>query len=66
VVEHKGALGSVRAEIRLTRASLPTTTNVEDGTIWIERRRRFLSREYDPGERVGRYSYSYLAHLPNE
>lgn len=63
LVERKGEQGSVRAEIRLQRVGLPTTSNLEDGTVWIERRRRFLIRDFDPGERVGEYSYSYIAHL---
>ena len=36
---------------------------IEDGTVWVERRRRFLTREFAPGERVGRYSLSYLTRL---
>jgi hypothetical protein len=42
------------------------TGDGEEGTIWIERRRHFLGREYTPGERVGRYSISYLNRLAHE
>ena len=38
----------------------------EDGVVWIERRRRFLGREYLPGERVGRYTFSYVSKLKHE
>jgi hypothetical protein len=37
-----------------------------DGDVWVERRRRFLTREFNPGERVGRYSLNYLSHLGHE
>lgn len=58
-----GANGSVRAEIPLRRLSRLTYGSEEDGVVWIERRRRFLGREYTPGERVGRYSFSYVSRL---
>ena len=38
----------------------------DDGTIWIERRRTFLTREFFPGERVGRYPLSYVSRLSHE
>lgn len=60
------APASVRAEIRLVRVSRPQTSDVEDGTVWIERRRCFLSRDFLPGERVGQYSLSYLFALRHE
>jgi hypothetical protein len=70
VTKHPGPHGSIRAEIRLQRVvDTPPATlafDGEDGTVWIERRRRFLSREYHPGERVGRYAFSYLARLGHE
>jgi hypothetical protein len=54
-----------RAEILLHR--LPAPTGKEDeATVWIERRFKFLTREYTPGERVGCYSLAYLTHLANE
>jgi hypothetical protein len=43
-----------------------TSANEDDGIVWIERRRRFLTREFFPGERVGRYSVPYLSHLGHE
>ena len=54
-----------RAELRLTRAPNPTARDTRDGTVWVERRRRFLTREFPPGERVGVYSLSYFA-LPHD
>jgi len=66
VKQYSGANASVRAEIRLQRVAHQTSFNEEEGTIWIERRRRFLTREFAPGERVGRYTLSYLSHLGYE
>jgi hypothetical protein len=66
VKPYGGANGSVRAEIRLQRAGRQITNNEEDGTVWIERRHRFLTRDFAPGERVGRYSFLYLSHLGYE
>lgn len=48
------------ASFRLRRLSVEATRNSESGTVWIERRPRFLWRDYGPGERIGRYSISYL------
>ena len=58
--------GSVRAEIRVSRVDRQTTVDDQDGTVWIERRRAFLTREYEPGERVGTYSLSYISRLGHE
>jgi hypothetical protein len=66
VAPHDGANPSVRAEIRLHRLARPSVPDEEDGIVWIERRRRFLTREFSPGERVGRYSFSYLTRLGHE
>jgi hypothetical protein len=66
VAPHSGANASMRAEIFLHRQAGQTNPNGEDGTVWIERRRHFLTREYAPGERVGRYSVAYLTRLPHE
>jgi len=41
VKRYSGANASVRAEIRLQRVAHQTSFNEEDGTVWIERRRRF-------------------------
>jgi hypothetical protein len=57
---HEDPDHAVRAELRLRRLARPATTDVNDGTVWIERRRHFLTREFAPGEQVGRYSLSYL------
>ena len=66
VIPRSGANASMRAEIFLHRLSGQTTPNGEDGTVWVERRRRFLTREFNPGERVGRYSVGYLTRLAHE
>ena len=66
VARHRGVNGSVRAEIALNRLGRQRTPNQEDGTVWVERRRRFLTREFMPGERVGRYSVSYLTRLDHD
>jgi hypothetical protein len=63
---YSGANGSVRAEIPLRRATRQAYGSEDEGTVWIERRRRFLGREYLPGERVGRYSFSYVSRLKYE
>jgi len=61
-----GADPSVRAEMRFTRRTGETLATEEDGTVWIERRRRFLFREFGNGERVGRYSLSYLSRMGHD
>jgi len=66
VARYSGANASIRAEILLHRLAGQPAGDGEDGTIWIERRRHFLGREYTPGERVGRYSISYLNRLAHE
>ena len=63
VAAYGGANASVRAELRLNRLARPSARSEEDGTVWVERRRRFLTREFSPGERVGRYSFSYVTRL---
>jgi len=52
-----------RAELRLSRVTGQLSPEIEDGTVWVERRRRFLTREFAPGERVGRFSLTYLTRL---
>ena len=66
VVPRSAAGGSGRAEIRLQRSEAPENNDQEDGVVWIERRHWFLGREFAPGERVGRYSLSYLSRLGHE
>jgi hypothetical protein len=66
VAAYGGANASVRAEMRLNRLTRQTSREEEDGIVWVERRRRFLSRDFAPGERVGRYTLSYVARLGHE
>jgi hypothetical protein len=65
-MRYSDANASVRAEIILHRLSGQMAQDGEDGTVWIERRRRFLTRAYASDERVGRYSVAYLNRLPHE
>ena len=57
---------SVRAEIRLVRLSEASIRNLEEGVVWIERRPCFLTRRFQSGEIVGRYTINYLNRLRNE
>jgi hypothetical protein len=57
---------SMRAEIPFHRLIGVSQASEDEGAVWIERRRHFLTREYFPGERVGRYSIPYLSHLGHE
>jgi hypothetical protein len=66
VASYEGANGSVRAELRLNRLGFQTTSDEENGTVWIERRRKLLTREYESGERIGSYSFSYITRLGHE
>jgi len=66
VKKYGGVTPSTRAEIRLHRLTRMTVENEGDGDVWLERRRRFLTREFAPGERVGRYSIPYLNRLGHE
>lgn len=66
VARYHGADGSVRAEILVSRVERQSTVDDQDGTVWVERRRAFLTREYEPGERVGTYSLSYVSKLGHE
>jgi hypothetical protein len=52
--------------MRLTRLSQQETVDEENGTVSVERRQKFLTREFQSGEQVGSYSLSYLAQLGNE
>ena len=65
-VARSGGPGSVAyAEFRLTRSTDQSTRDVLNGTVWVERRRRFLMREFTTGERVGVYSLTYFS-LPHD
>jgi hypothetical protein len=66
VKPYDGVTPSVRAEVHFHRLTGNTTATADDGDVWIERRRRFLTREYYPGERVGHYSIPYLSRLGHE
>lgn len=66
VEDHTGPGGSMRAEMRLNRLGGQGAVDEEDGRVWVERRRKFLTREFQLGERVGSYSLSYLTQLGNE
>jgi hypothetical protein len=66
VAPHNGADGSMRAEIRLQQLSAPALEDPEDGVARVERRRWFLTREFAPGECVGRYDLSYLRNIGHE
>jgi len=66
VVSHRAADGSMRAEIQLQRAPAPRNNDPDNGTVWIERRTRFLTREFVPRARIGRYDLSYVNHLGHE
>jgi hypothetical protein len=66
VERYTGANASVRAEMILRRFTGQQTEDPEHGTVWVERRRRFLTREFTPGERVGRYSVAYLNRLGHD
>jgi hypothetical protein len=66
VAAYGGSNASVRAEIRLSRLTRQTTQDADDGIVWIERRQRFLGREFAAGERVGRYTFAYLNRLGRE
>jgi len=52
--------------MRLNRLSRQASVDEEDGTVWIERRRKFLTRDYDSGERIGSYSFSHITRLKHE
>ena len=60
-----GETAPPRAELSLRRLHQQTFSTEEEGTVWVERRQRFLTREFVPGERVGRYFLSYLFRLPH-
>jgi hypothetical protein len=66
VTPHSGPNASMRAEIQLQRAPAPSNEDREDGIVWVERRQRFLSREFAHGERIGRYDVSYVNRLGRE
>ncbi len=66
IAPRKSQPASVRAEIRLVRLSEASVRNLEEGEVWIERRPCFLTRRFEPGEIVGRYTMNYLNRLRHE
>jgi hypothetical protein len=66
VVAYGGADASVRAEMRLSRHGHQSTIDEQDGTVWIERRRKFLNRDFLGGERIASYPLAYITGLPND
>jgi hypothetical protein len=66
VLAYGGADASVRAEMRLTRHSRQTTIDEQDGMVWIERRRTFLGREFQAGERIASYPFAHITGLRHE
>jgi hypothetical protein len=66
VFGYGGASGSVRAEIRLTRNAWERSLDELEGTVWIERRRTFLGREFQSGERVASFPIAYLTTLQHD
>ena len=66
VVAYGGADGSVRAEMRLSRHARPSTIDEQDGTVWIERRRKFLNRDFMGGERIASYPLAHITALPHD
>jgi hypothetical protein len=66
VFAYGGADASVRAEIRLTRHGHQSTIDERDGTVWIERRRTFLTREFEAGERIASYPFAHITGLPRD
>ena len=66
VVAYGGADASKRAELRLTRNGHQSTIDEQDGIVWIERRRKFLGREYQTGERVASFPFAHLTALPHD
>lgn len=63
VSRYTGANAAVRAEISLHRVSLKPVGDESSGTVWVQRRQFFLTREFSPGERVGCYTLPYLNSL---
>jgi hypothetical protein len=57
---------STRAEIPLLRLSDSPIRDLQQGIVWIERRPCFLTRRFQPGEVVGRYTLNYLNRLHHE
>jgi hypothetical protein len=66
VFAYGGADGSVRAEMRLSRSGRQSTIDERDGTVWIERRRKFLGHEFQAGERIASFPFARVAGLRHD
>jgi hypothetical protein len=66
VVAYGGADASVRAEMRLSRNGHQSTIDEQNGTVSIERRRKFLIREFHPGERIASYPFAHITGLDHD
>ena len=66
VVAYGGANASVRAEMRLSRHARPSTIDEQNGTVWIERRRKFLNRDFLAGERIASFPLAHITKLPHD
>jgi hypothetical protein len=66
LIPRRGPNALPRAEMRLAPLATPASLDSENGTVWVERRNHFLTREFDFGERVGCYSLTYLNRLGHE
>jgi hypothetical protein len=63
VSRYGGADASVRAEVSLRRVSAKPAGDESSGTVWVQRRQLFLTREFSPGQRVGCYTLPFLYSL---
>ncbi len=63
---HRSLPASIRAELPLLRLSDSTIRDLQQGIVWIERRPCFLTRRFQPGEIVGRYTLIYLNRLRHD
>jgi hypothetical protein len=66
VFAYGGADASARAEMRLSRHSRQSTIDEQNGTVWIERRRSFLNREFQAGERIASYPFAHITGLHHD
>jgi hypothetical protein len=55
-----GGGAAPHAELRLSRLTHQRSRDIDDGVVWVERRHRFLTREFVQGERVGRFPLASL------
>jgi hypothetical protein len=60
----EGTIPSAIADIPLVRASQAVVGHERDGTIWLERRARFLGRDFQQRDRVNHFTLSSLTPIP--